>query len=1072
VKFKHLAGAARSALVLLAFCAAAMAQESLSTLRGTVKDASGATVAGAAITVTEVATNIKARTVLSDSQGNYEMPGLKPGAYQVRAVLAGFKTFVADDVQLSSSQIRRVDVLLELGSVETQVTVSEKAATIETEQGKIGAEFSGARYKDIPIAGNRYGGTAPVLVVLPQVQGARPGGTGHTFAGQKSPQINMGMDGIKEETLNTQTVNLEAIEELKLVAVNNTAEFSRIGYFDTVTKRGANQYHGELSYYQQNSALYARGFFERQKTFDLYHIFNIAASGPIIREKTFFYALWNGERVPGSTFLTRSVPTEAMRQGDFSQLLTLASPVMIRDPLNGQPFPGNIIPANRINPVSRKAQDQHMPPPNRGAAGSLVNNFEWVHPYPSDQFRADVLVTRIDHHFSSNNTFYGRFAGYLPRYITPGNYPTTATSSRRQSHSWVFVDTHVFSPTLINTFTFGGNRDGRDVGIEINGYKPPQGADAVADLGITGLSSQVQSFADKGSGYPTMNITGFTPISVSHGGRGDPRSFTFADAVTWSTPRHVLKFGGELRTYRDYNGYVPVGTYGQFTFDGSLTRNAYADFLLGLPFSSERLDPIVDRIRNSRELGLFITDTFKVTSRLNLDYGLRWDYFTSTTFEDGLMFNWDAATNNIVVPAEVRDRVRPNYPPGINIVTGDVVPRPERGNFAPRLAFAYRLKDSTVLRGGYGIYTEFFGKWVRAEGGGPFQISETFFNTIQNGVPLLQFPNAFPSGSTSNIPSQSATGYPLETKNGYIQQFNLTVEQQLRDVGLRLSYVGSRNIGINYNLSINKPLPSLTPFSAARRPYPQFVNLTQVQEDGRSNYDSFTIEAKRRTGWVTFDGFWTWAHSMSNYLNLENPYDHHFWNRDDSTPRHRVVINSLFELPVGRGRRFLSGAPGAVNHVLGGWRVAWVAMMQTGQFFSPSFSGRDPSNTNTSGGLPDRICNGNLPASERALGRWFDASCFAVPPAGRFGNSGVNILEGPGLHSHNVSITKEFPLTERLRLSYMATMSNVFNHPNFEIPSSNISVPGQVGVITTQHGRFRAERSGPRFIDMRLRLEF
>jgi carboxypeptidase family protein/TonB-dependent receptor-like protein len=1054
-------------------CLGLLGQESLSTLRGTVTDVSGASVAGAEITATEVATNIKARVVTSDSQGNYEMPGLKAGRYQLRAVLAGFKTFVADDITLLSSQIRRVDVSLEVGGVETQVTVSEKSTAIETEQGKIAVDFTGARYKDIPIPGNRFSGTAPVLVVLPHVQGARSGGTGITFAGQRSPQLNMGMDGVKEETLNTQTVNLESVSEVKLVAVNNTAEFSRIGYFDAVTKRGGNLYHGELSYYQQNSALYARGFFERQKTWDLYHIFNIAASGPIIKEKTFFYALWNGERVPGKTFRTNTVPTEAMRGGDFSQLLSSSPVVTVRDPLNGQPFAGNRIPTSRLNAVSLKVQEQQMPRPNRGGAGSLVNNFDWVHPYPSDQFRADVLVTRVDHHFSSNNSLYGRFSAYLPRYITPGNYPTTGTSSRRQSHSWVFGDTHIFSPNMINTFTFGGNRDGRDVGIEINGYQPPQGAAVVADLGLVGLSPKVQSFGDKGSGFPIMDITGFSTITTSHGGRSDPWHFTFADAITRSSPRHVLKFGGELRTYRDFNGLVPDATYGRFTFDGSLTGSAYADFLLGLPFRSERLDPIVDRYRNSKELGLFITDTFKVTNRLNIDFGLRWDYYTSTTFEDGLMFNWDRATGNIIVPQEARDRVRSNYPANIGIVTGDVVPRPERGNFAPRVAIAYRLTDRTVFRGGYGIFTEFFGKWVRAEGGGPFQIGDTYFNAIQNGQPLLQFPNPFPgAGVASTIPSQSANGYPSETTNGYIQQFNLTLEQQLRDVGVRLSYVGSRNIGINYNLAINKPLPSLTAFSQARRPYPQFVGINYPQTDGRQNYDSFTLEAKRRTGWVTFDGAWTWAHNMLNYLNLENPYDHHFWNRDDSTARHRVVINSLFEVPVGRGKPFLASMPGALNHAIGGWKLAWIAFLQTGQFFSPSFSGSDPSRTNTSGGLPDRTCNGNFPAGGRSIGRWFDQTCFSVPPAGRFGNSGMHILEGPGLHSHNMSITKRFPLTERLQLDYMATISNIFNHPNFEFPGSNISVPGQVGIITAQHNRFRAERSGARFIDMRLRLEF
>jgi hypothetical protein len=1053
---------------------AAFGQEGLSTLRGTITDSSGANVAGAEITATEVLTNIKVRVVTTDSQGQFEMPGLKAGRYQLRAVMPGFKTFVADDIQLLSNQIRRVDATLEVGAVETQINVSERSAAIETEQGKISSEFTGARYKDIPIPGNRFSGTAPVLVVLPQVQGARTGGTGITFAGQKSPQLNMGMDGVKEETLNTQTVNLEAVDELKLVAVNNTAEYSRIGYFDTVTRRGANQYHGELSYYQQNSALYARGFFERQKTWDLYHIFNITASGPIIREKTFFYALWNGERVPGKTFRSLSVPTEAMRQGDFSQLLSSSPAVAIRDPRTGQPFPGNIIPSARLSAVSLKVQDQFMPKPNRGAANSLVNNFDFVHPFPSDQFRADVLVTRIDHHFSANNSLYGRFSAYLPRYITPGNYPTTATSSRRQSHSWVFTDTHIFSPSMINTFTFGGNRDGRDVGIEINGYQPPQGAQVIADLGITGLSPQVSSLTDKGSGLPVMNITGYTQLTTGHGGRTDPRHFQFADAITRSSARHVLKFGGELRTYRDYAGLVPVGTYGQFTFNGNLSGNAYSDFLLGLPFQSERLDPILDRVRNSKELGFFITDTFKVNSRLNLDFGIRWDYFTSTKYEDGLMYRWDADSGNIVVPQEARDRVRSNYPPGIGITTGDVVPSPEKGNFAPRVAVAYRLTDRTVVRGGYGIYNEFFGKWVRAEGGGPFQISETYFNTITNGQPLFQFPNPFPgAGVSANIPSQSAVGYPMETSNGYIQQFNLTLEHQLSDVGLRASYVGSRNIGMNYNLSINKPQPSLIPFTAARRPYPQYVNVSYAQTDGRNNYDSFTLEGKRRTGWVTFDGFWTWAHAMSNNLNLENPYNHHFWNRDDSTPRHRVVMNSLFELPVGRGRRFLPNAPAALNHAVGGWKVAWIAMMQTGQFFSPSYAGRDASNTNTSGGLPDRLCNGNFPADQRSVdSRWFDASCFAAPPNGRFGNSGVNVLEGPGLHSHNMSLTKRFSLTERFQLDYMATISNIFNHPNFEIPAANISVPGQVGIITAQHGRFRAERSGARFIDMRLRLIF
>jgi len=1045
-----------------------VAQESLSTLRGTVTDPSGAVVPGVSLVLEEVATNIKVRTVTTDAQGNYEMPGLKQGVYRLTAAVSGFKTFIANEVILASSQVRRIDIALEVGTTETQVTVTASTALIETEQGKIAAEFRAEGYRDIPIPGNAYGGTYTVLAVLPNVQSH--GGSRPTFAGQSGAQLNMGMDGVKEETLNSQTVNMEHVEELKLVAVNNTAEFSRIGYFDTVTKRGSNQYHGEASYYHRNSTLGARGVFENTKTRDLYHTFNLSGSGPVLKDKTFFYGLWNGERVPGKSFRTRNVPTPAMRTGDFSQLLTLSRPVIVNDPLTGTPFPGNRIPTGRLSPVSQKVQENYLPLPNRGASDALTNNFGWAHPYPSDQFHADVVVARIDHQFSGSNSLYGRFNAYLPRYVQAGNYPALASTRLRQSHSWAFVDTHLFSPRLINTFTFGGNRDGITDGRVVDGFQPISGDKVVQELGITGVNPK--GLSERGGGFPMMNITGYSTLTVTHGGPFADTNFTFADALSWSAGRHVWKLGGELRTYRNYNGRVPEGTYGNFSFNGTLSNHPYADFLLGLPFSSQRLDPLVDRVQRSKELGLFVTDTFKVTSRLTVDYGLRWDYYTATTLEDGLQFNWDPATNNVIVPQEALGKVSPLYPNTIKVVTGEVIPRSDKKNFAPRLSAAYRLGNRTVLRGGYGIYTEFAGKFTRAQGGGPFQISETYFNAIQGGRPLFQFPNPFPTAAaTPTIPSQSTSGYPPQSQNGYIHQFNITVEQQVRDIGLRLSYIGSRDRGLNYNLAINKPRPSLIPFTASRRPYPQFVGASFFQTNGKTNYDSLMFQARRTVGWVTFDAHWTWSNNLSNLLNLQNPYEPNFWNRD-FTARHRVVINSLWALPVGRGRRFLSNAPAAVNHVVGGWKLAWVSFLQTGQYFSPSFSGADPSNTNTSGGLPDRIADGNFPAGQRKLDRWFDVSAFARPPQGRFGNSGVNVLQGPGLNVQNVSISKRFQLSERLHLDYMTMISNLFNHPNFDYPNTNVLLPQQGGVIGTQLGFFSNEKAGPRMIEMRLRLEF
>jgi hypothetical protein len=368
-----------------------------------------------------------------------------------------------------------------------------------------------------------------------------------------------------------------------------------------------------------------------------------------------------------------------------------------------------------------------------------------------------------------------------------------------------------------------------------------------------------------------------------------------------------------------------------------------------------------------------------------------------------------------------------------------------------------------VIRGGYGIFTEQIGRFARAQGGGPYQLSETFFN---NTGTLLPWPNPFPSGSGA-VASQSVSGYPIDTENGRIHQFTLTLERQIKDVGFRLSYQGSRSRGMNYNIETNKPQASLTPFAQARRPYPQFVGASFARSDGAANFNALTLQGQRKAGGITFDVHWTLASNYWNYQNLENPYAPLFWERDPNTVRQRFVINAIWQLPFGKGQRFLPNANAVLNQVLGGWQLYWVAFMETGQFFGATFTGADPSNTNTTSGRPDRIANGNLDPSERQLNRWFDTSAFVRPPAGRFGNSGTNVLEGPGLHMHNLTLGKTFPITERLRFTFMAAAQNIANRANFNNPAANISAPGSLGVISST----RAAAPG-RQIMLRGRLQF
>jgi hypothetical protein len=285
--------------------------------------------------------------------------------------------------------------------------------------------------------------------------------------------------------------------------------------------------------------------------------------------------------------------------------------------------------------------------------------------------------------------------------------------------------------------------------------------------------------------------------------------------------------------------------------------------------------------------------------------------------------------------------------------------------------------------------------------------------------------------------------------------------------------VGSRGKGLNYNIGINKPQPSLIPFAQARRPYPEFVGVTEARNDGQTKYDSIQLQVQKRIGDFQFNAHWTLANSLANYLVTENPYNvTGRWSRQAGDRRQYAVITSTWHIPVGRGRRYLSGAPFVVDRLLGGWTMSTTSYLTSGFFFSPAFSGSDPSNTNTVGGLPDRMGDGNLPAGKRSYTAWFDPTAFRVPQPGTFGNSGANILEGQGINAHHLSLAKRFRITERVSTTFTSMISDIFNTPHFVEPSGNISVPATVGRFTSIVTDYGPEKHNGRRMAMMLRVEF
>ncbi len=1027
-------------------------------------DPTGAVVVNGQVTLMQQETGLK-RTATTNENGDFEFPDLQRGTYRLTATASGFKTFVAENILLEANQTRRINVALELGAVGAEVTVVAGAAVISTESAKIQGVISGGKHFDTPwVAAEATLDPSRMLTTLPLV--SQTTGVWYAqWAGQDRSQVQQGQDGHTNDRDVNQINDILDTQEITVVTVNNTAEFARVGHMNMVTKSGSNDFHGRLAYWHQNSALGAREFFETRKAKLLIHTISVSAAGPIIRNKTFFYASGNFLKIPGSQFYLRDVPTAKMRTGDFSQLLSISRPVTVKDPLTGNAFPGNLIPPSRLDPLTAKVTDKYIPLPNRGGPDALASNYGYTDPFPTDYSLREDFTQRIDHHLSEKNRISGRLITNWGLYGRSRPFPAFTDPSRRFNVHLVFEDTHVFSPSLVNTARVGLYKERHDYGVNILGLTSMKGDAVVKELGLQGVNPKGLS----GQGFPRMDITGYPTLSVSAGGmRINDHDWGIADSVTWSKGRHVVKLGGEFKPQSVAENRVSEGNYGNFNFNGSFSGYGYADFALGVPYTAGRLDPLMPRTRLDSELGLYVTDDFKVSSRLTLNLGVRWDRFGAADYEDGLIYRWDLATGNMLIPEKAVSKVSPLYPKTITVTAGQAKQNPYKKNFAPRIGAAYRVGGGTVIRGGYGIFSETLGRFARIQGGGPFEIAETYYNTITAGKPLLAFPNPYPSSlAGAAIPSQSFTGYPLGPENGRIHQFSLTIERQVRDTGLRISYVGSRNRGMNYSITINKPAPSLTPFTASRRPWPQFSGGSYFRSDGAQNFNALTLQAQRKLGRLTFDGHWTWASNYTNMVNRENPYAPLFWTRDAYTPRQRAVINAIWEIPVGRGRTYLASAPAAVNHVLGGWQLYWIVYAETGHFFMPSFSGRDPSNTNTSGGCPDRICNGNLPPGQRTISRWFDTSCFTVPPAGRFGNSGSNVLEGPGYHLHNVSIAKTFDLTERFKFTFTAAASNAFNHPNFMTPSANISAPGSVGVISNLVEGGRSRRG-----EIRGRLDF
>jgi Carboxypeptidase regulatory-like domain/TonB dependent receptor len=1045
-----------SVALILSSCA--LSQTTNATLRGTVTDTTGGAVAGANVTLLEPRTGQTVGHATSNAGGDFEFVELKPGTYELRCTASSFKEFVAQDIVLDTGQVRRLDPQLAAGSTVEQVTVSAGAAVINTESATLSDVFTAKQHDESPQV-TIYPSTWYELTTLAGVQG----GTYPPIAdGERASQQTQTFDGIPNDLLGIQNNNANFYEQVSATLFNAPAESPVPFELNQVTKRGTNAFHGKATYRIYDSVFNANGYFNTTKTPYLQHEWDLEAGGPIWKDRTFFYGGWFAQRIPLGTLYQASVPSNNWRNGLFS--------TTIKDPSTGLPFANNQIPASRISSVALAMQNNYLPAPNINN-GTTVNNYQYHFAFNSDLYQGDWPIVRIDHSVTKNNSLFVRWMLRRTPYVLNDGLPDLIWTRARHHQQWALGDTQIFSPQIVNNLRLGFSSDHVVDGQSEAGQTPPDGSKVLSTIGLQGANPSNLT----GQGFPTMTISGLTTLqNVSGGVKSNNKIFNINDTVDWQYGAHSIKFGGSVEKYHNFYGVVP--NYGTFAFDGSITGSAYADFLLGLPQQDQRGVPLSNTTQDLTEYGLFAEDSYKLSHKLTVNYGLRWDIYGTPSASGHLMYNFDPTTGNIVVDPQGISKVSPLYPKNITVVSGPVQAIAQKSNFAPRIGVAYALSNSSVIRAGYGLFTTRFDSSGTTPGSlnnflpvepqlgstGPFSISEVYMNVVAPGTtPLLQFPNPYPSSTAgATIPNQSVFGYPRNVTHGHLQDFSLTFEKEIAHIGLRASYLGSRGGSLNYTNNTNVPQPSTVPFTASRRPYSQFVSTTLLHFNGSSTYNALQLEAKRRVSALTFSGSYSYTESLANYLDTENPYNvlgH--WANDGQTRRNYGSANMVWALPFGKGQRFLGDEGHVVDDVVGGWSTSVLTYMASGLGFSPAYSGSDASNTGTLGGLPDLVGKPYQIAGGQNYRNWFNTAAFAVPQPGHFGNARPFSIEGQHLYQTHLSVTKNMAITERVHFLFISQISNIFNHPQFLNPTGNISVAGG-NQFTTQFGTFNSLESG------------
>jgi Carboxypeptidase regulatory-like domain len=1030
-----------------------MAQSTDGRIVGTVSDQTKGVVPGAQVTITNLDTS-RSRQVTAGADGAYAVTNLPVGNYEVSVEAQGFKRFLRKPVILTVDQTARVDALLEPGQITESITVEGGAPLIASESSAVGQVVNNTTIVDLPLNGRNF---ISLGLLTPGTTGANPnastvrsrsGGAALTANGQRADHNNYLLDGVDNNETNLGLAvlvpSVDAIQEFKVQTSNYSAEFGRGAgaVINVAIKSGTNQLHGTVFEFVRNDIFDSRNAFVTSKDPLRRNQFGFSAGAPVYvpqiydgRNKTFWFFNYEGLRERRGKTSRLVVPTDAQRAGDFSGLPT------IYDPLNVSagsrvPFANNRIPGERLSPIASKILALYARPNSSGA-------YNYVRPL-SDPTDGDQIHVRFDHSFSAADQVMVRLS-HSDRSEGSKSPMFNSTTTDNHPRGGVVTYTRLLSPSIVNEARFGVQR-------YFWQYLPEGiGEDHVSEFGLPvfGVPKEVMR-------YPVVSITniaGFGGLSTIPVNRAE-NTYQWSDSLSISRGRHAMKLGGDFRIFQ-FNNRQPQTVTGNYTFTGAFTgvrgsqySNGLADFLLGLPYQQSILNMTgyhPQYIRNNR-MNLFIQDDVQIGNRLTLNIGLRYELEGAWSDKYDRWAYFDFASGQVVYPrAAAMSFTSFPYPARFDDISS--ITQPHHG-FAPRFGLAFRPfgNSSTVIRSAYGI---FWAQSVMNPIGNTAGTAPPYFlrQTLTSGTtsPELAFgvfPNADPSAL---LPAQPSffTLNPKTFRSGYVQQWNFGIERQLfQDIALKASYVGSKGTHLEMRYGANAALPPAAGAVQTRRQFPLFGSMTVSAPDAYSTYHSLQISTEKRfSKGLLFLAGYTWSKALDlasqwGGFASENlmPQDPLRWYLDKGRSAHdlrqRFTLSYVYQLPF----RFRSRV---VSSVLAGWESSGVISFQTGFPFTVQASGDIPNiGSGTTNTRADLV--GNPRVDTPTVNRWFNTEAFARPAAYTYGNSGRNILDGPGVRNLDLTIMKRIRIAEGHSLQLRLEAFNAFNHPNYSMPDASV----------------------------------